>query len=138
MTDETYEELLKKALEKAKAKGSGERFEMPRAEIIVQGAQTILKNFSQVASALRRDEKHLMKYLARELAAPAHAEGGRAVFQGSLQQRAVQQKLESYVKEYVLCKECGKPDTKLLKEGNVAILKCEACGARAPVKQIKG
>lgn len=137
MTDETYGELLKKALEKAKAKGSGERFEMPRAEIIVQGAQTILKNFSQVASALRRDEKHLMKYLARELAAPAHAEGGRAVFQGSLQQRAVQQKLESYVKEYVLCKECGKPDTKLLKEGNVAIMKCEACGARSPAKRIK-
>lgn len=138
MTEETYEELLKKALEKAKAKTSGERFEMPKAEITVQGAQTIIRNFSQIAAALRREEKHLMKYLAKELAAPAHLEGGRAVFQGSLQQRIVQQKLESYVKEYVLCKECGKPDTKLVKEGTVTIMKCEACGARAPVKQIKG
>ncbi len=138
MPEETYEQLLKKALEKAKAKISGERFEMPAAEITVQGAQTILRNFSQLATALRRDEKHLMKYLAKELAAPAHLDGGRAVFQGSIQQRIVQQKLESYVKEYVLCKECGKPDTKIMKEGNITILKCEACGARAPVKQIKG
>lgn len=138
MPDETYEQLLKKALEKAKAKTSGERFEMPRAETAVQGAQTIIRNFSQIAAALRRDEKHLMKYLAKELAAPAHLEGGRAVFQGGIQQRIVQQKLESYVKEYAFCKECGKPDTKLAKEGTVTIMKCEACGARAPVKQIKG
>jgi len=138
MADETYGELLKKALEKAKVKTSGERFEMPRAEIAVQGSQTIMRNFSQIAAALRRDEKHMMKYLAKELAAPAHLDGRSAVFQGSLQQRAVQQKLESYVKEYVLCKECGKPDTKIVKEGTIAMLKCEACGARAPARQIKG
>lgn len=138
MPDETYEELLKKALEKAKAKTSGERFEMPQAEVSMQGSQTVFRNFSQIASALRRDEKHLMKYLAKELASPAHLDGGRAIFQGSFQQRILQQKLESYVKEYVLCKECGKPDTKFAKEGNVTILKCEACGARSPVKQIKG
>lgn len=138
MPDETYEELLKKALEKAKAKTTGERFEMPRAEVAAQGAQTIMRNFSQVAAALRRDEKHLLKYLAKEMAAPAHLEGGRAVFQGALQQRLLQQKLESYAKEYVLCRECGKPDTKLVKEGGITILKCEACGARAPAKRIKG
>lgn len=138
MPEETYEELLKKALEKAKARTSGERFEMPKAEMTGQGAQTIIRNFSQIAAALRREEKHLMKYFAKELAAPAHLEGVRAVFQGSIQSRMVQQKLESYVKEYVLCKECGKPDTKLVKEGGITILKCEACGARAPVKQIKG
>lgn len=138
MTEETYEELLKKALEKSKTKAFGERFEMPQAETVVQGSQTILKNFSQIAAALRRDEKHLMKYLAKELAAPAHLESGRVLFQGSLPQRVVQHKLESYIKEYVLCKECGKPDTKLLKEGGITVLVCEACGARAPLKKIKG
>lgn len=138
MPDETYEELLKKALEKAKAKTSGERFEMPVSEIMVEGSKTAIRNFSQIAAALRRDEKHLMKYLAKELASPAHAESGHAVFQGIIQQKIIQQKLESYAKEYVLCRECGKPDTKILKEGNAAILKCEACGARTPVRLIKG
>ncbi len=137
MPDETYEQLLKKALEKAKAKTSGERFEVPQAETSIQGSSTVLKNFSQIAVALRREEKHLMKYLAKELASPAHTESGRAIFQSSIQQKALQQKLESYAKEYVLCRECGKPDTKILKEGNAAILICEACGARTPVKQIK-
>ncbi len=138
MPDETYEQLLKKALEKAKARTTGERFELPVAEIAPQGSQTMLRNFSQVAAAFRREEKHLLKYLAKELAAPAHIEGGRAFFQGALQQRVLQQKLEGYVKEYVLCRECGKPDTKLAREGSITILKCEACGARSPVKRIKG
>ncbi|MBU3957732.1 MAG: hypothetical protein KKB25_01525, partial [Nanoarchaeota archaeon] len=57
MPDETYEQLLKKALEKAKTNTAGGRFEMPKAETIVQGAQTIIRNFSQIAAALRRDEK---------------------------------------------------------------------------------
>ncbi len=137
MPDETYEELLKKALEKAKTNTAGERFEMPKAETMQEGSRTVLKNFFQIAAALRREEKHLMKYLAKELASPAHTESGRAIFQSSIQQKALQQKLESYAKEYVLCRECGKPDTKILKEGNAATLICEACGARAPVKKIK-
>ncbi|MHA1988975.1 MAG: translation initiation factor IF-2 subunit beta, partial [Promethearchaeota archaeon] len=49
----------------------------------------------------------------------------------------IQKKIESYVKEYVLCKECGKPDTKLIKEGRITFLKCEACGAKSSVKSIK-
>ncbi len=138
MQDDSYEQLLKKALEKAKARTSGERFEMPKADVATQGAQTALKNFSQIAAALRREERHMLKYLSKEMAAPAHIEGGRAIFQGNLQPRMMQQKLESYVKEYVLCGECGKPDTKFVKEGSVTILKCEACGARSPAKRIKG
>ncbi|MHA1236157.1 MAG: translation initiation factor IF-2 subunit beta, partial [Candidatus Hodarchaeales archaeon] len=42
--------------------------------------------------------------------------------------------LRAYVKDFVLCEECQKPDTKLVREGRVLIKVCEACGARGAVK----
>lgn len=132
-----YEELLKRAMEKVKKKEGGERFSMPEADVIVQGNQTILRNFSQIAALLRREPKHLLKFLAKELASPASQDEQRAVFQTKIFQRLMQQRIEDYVKEYVICKECGKPDTKLIKEDRILIMKCEACGARSAVRPIR-
>ncbi len=130
-----YEDLLNKAYEKLpKVKTGEERFEIPKFEIMIQGNQTIVKNFAQVAQTLRREPKHLLKFLTRELATPGNLDQIRAIFQSRLLQNIVQRKLESYIKEYVLCRECKKPDTKLVKEGRITILKCEACGATAAVK----
>ena len=39
----------------------------------------------------------------------------------------------SYTETFVLCSECGRPDTHINKEGRVLILECEACGAHRPV-----
>jgi translation initiation factor 2 subunit 2 len=132
-----YESMLKLGLSKVKKPEGGERFEMPVAEVMIQGNFTIIKNFSQLSSILRRDVNHMLKFFTKELAAPGTIEGTRAIFQTRVSQRTVQQKLESYVKEFVLCRECGKPDTKLIKEDRILLLKCEACGAKASVKQLK-
>ncbi len=134
---EDYEKLLDKAMSKVKKSGTGERFEIPKVDSIIQGSQTILKNLSQIADSLRRDQKHILKYLAKETASPVHTDGQRGYFQSKIQQRTLQIKLENYIKEYVICKECKKPDTKLTKDGNITTLTCEACGARATVKPIK-
>lgn len=134
---ETYEELLKRAMDKVPKKtGTGERFEMPRMDAVAQGSQTIIKNFGDICSKLRRDPKHLMKFLTKELAVPGSTDGTRASFQGRLSYRMLQAKMELYVKEYVICKVCGRPDTKLIKEGRIDQMKCEACGARSPVREI--
>lgn len=132
-----YEKLLEEAYSKIKTAGKDERFEIPQAESFVQGAFTIVKNFSQIADYLRRDVKHMLKFFARELAAPGSLEGGKAIFQTRVSQKTVQQKLEEYINEYVLCKECKRPDTKLIKEERIMVMKCEACGAKCAVKQLK-
>ncbi|MEK6812055.1 MAG: translation initiation factor IF-2 subunit beta, partial [Nanoarchaeota archaeon] len=36
--------------------------------------------------------------------------------------------------EFVLCKECKKPDTELLREDRVTFIHCLACGAKHPVR----
>ena len=134
---QTYDEMLKKAFDKMPKKtGTGERFEMPQADVLPQGTQTIFRNFGAVCETLRRDPKHMLKYLSKELASPASIDGTRAIFQSKIMQRTMQARLETYVKEYVICKECTRPDTKLEKEDRLWFLRCEACGARGAVKGI--
>jgi len=130
-----YEELLNKAFEKLpKVKDSGERFEIPKIDLMIEGSQTIIKNFVQIANTLRRDPEHMLKFLTKELAAPGAIKQQRALFTAKLATSAVQQKLEVYIRDYVICKECKRPDTKLVKENRITILTCEACGAKYGVK----
>ncbi|MEM5872573.1 MAG: translation initiation factor IF-2 subunit beta [Candidatus Aenigmatarchaeota archaeon] len=133
-----YEALLNKAYEKLpKIEEGKDRFKIPIAETFIQGNQTIIKNFFQITEILRREPSHVLKFLAKELAAPAGLSGERAIFQSKISQKLIQQKIEAYINEYVLCKECKKPDTKLVKEDRLMFLKCEVCGAKAAVKAIK-
>ena len=133
-----YETLLNKAYENLpNIEKSTKRFEVPTVETMIQGRQTIVKNFSQICETLRRKPKHLLKFLTKELATPAGFDGVRATFQSKLPKKLIQNKLEAYVRDYVVCKECGKPDTKLIREDRITFLKCEACGAKASVKPIK-
>lgn len=133
-----YESLLNKAYEKLpKIEERVSRFKIPIAETMIQGNQTIIKNFSQIAETLRREPSHILKFLTKELATPAGLSGGRAILQAKFSQKMVQQKLESYMNDYVFCKECKEPDTRLVKEDRITFLVCEACGAKASVKAIK-
>ena len=45
--------------------------------------------------------------------------------------------IKSYVEDYVICSECGKPDTRLVKDDRVMILRCDACGSHRPVRKRK-
>lgn len=132
-----YEEMLKKIYSKLpKEVGSKGRFEIPLAEVAQQGTQTIIKNFAQICTVVRREQKHIFKFLTKELAVPASISDQRVIMQGRFSQKAIQQKLERYIKEFVFCTECGSPDTKLIKQDRITIILCEACGARASVKAI--
>ncbi len=80
------------------------------------------------------DADHLGKHLAREFATSSTEERGRLCLQGKFSGGMINRELAAYVKDFVLCEECGKPDTKLTKEGRILIKVCEACGARVAVK----
>jgi translation initiation factor 2 subunit 2 len=134
MTDENYLELLKKAKKDIPVQ-SGERFEVPKA-VIATGRQTAIKNFSDIAKTLRRDGKHIAKFLFKELAVPGSIRASELYLQGRIAQSLIDQRISEYVKEFVMCNECGKPDTVLQKIDKVDILKCEACGARRSVRTL--
>ncbi|MEM5792846.1 MAG: translation initiation factor IF-2 subunit beta [Candidatus Aenigmatarchaeota archaeon] len=133
----SYEEMLKEAEEKFPRNSENrERLEIPKPKCMIQGNQTIITNFTDITDIMRRDPKHLAKFLFRELAIPGHIEGKRLILQGRAQENLVEKKLEVYIKEFLYCKECNRPDTKIVKEGRLTFLVCEACGSKRSIKNI--
>ena len=132
---ENYEKLLDQAYSKIKKIGaSTERFEIPKIEGLFEGKKTILTNFFQIASYLRRKPEHFQKYLLKELATSGQIEGERLVINSRIPSAKINEKVESYSQEFVICKECGKPDTELKKEDRITFINCLACGAKHSVR----
>ena len=131
-----YKELLKKAREKLpKSVFEKKRFEIPKIIGHVQGNRTVLSNFLQIADILRREPEHLLKYILKGLATPGEIKkSGSVIIGAKIGASRINEKIRQYANEFVLCQECGKPDTKIEKEGNFHFLKCQACGARHPIK----
>ncbi len=131
-----YEKLLKEAFEKVKSQDSskGERFEIPKISGHFEGKKTILTNFSQISEHIRRNPDHFQKYLLKELAASGQREGDRLVLNMKVPSAKINKKVEDYVQEFVLCKECKKPDTELLKEDRLSFIHCLACGAKHSIR----
>jgi len=91
------------------------------------------KDFKEIASYLNRDLKHILKFIGKDMGAAWRMDGNRVIFVGKHSSIVINQKIEKYVKLYVVCPVCGKPDTKLVKVDRVLVMKCMACGAISPV-----
>ena len=132
---ENYEELLNQAYKEVKqVSGSGERFEIPKIEGRFEGKKTILTNLFQLASHLRRDPEHFQKYLLKELATSGQKQGDKFILNNKINSKKINEKIETYVNEFVLCKECKKPDTEIIKKDRFSFLHCLACGAKHSVR----
>ena len=133
-----YKALLEKARkELPQITFSKERFEVPRVKGGYQGKHTIITNFKQIADYLRRDPNHLLKFLVGELATQGRLQGNKADFTGRFTSEEINKKIKSYVEKFVICNECGKPDTKLVKEDRITYMVCMACGSKKPVRSLK-
>jgi len=135
--EETYESLLEDAYKKIKPVESKiERFEIPKVEGHIEGVRTIITNFKQICSYLRRDCNHVLKFLQRELATPGAIRGDRLLLTRKISSSIINEKLNLYVQHYVICKECKKPDTELTKEGEFSFIQCLACGAKKSISKV--
>ncbi len=132
-----YQEWLEKALQNLpRVESDRERLKIPEPEVVTAGTRTVLKNLKAIASVLNREPEHLMKYLLRELGAAGSSDGSQALFQGKFTSSVVKGRIERYVEEFVKCRSCNRPDTRLVKQGRIYIMRCEACGARTSVRNI--
>ncbi len=113
----------------------GSRFETPEAETDKRGNRTVITNFGEITDALNRDPKHLAKYLFGELGTAGHRDGKELILKGSFRRGSINEKIQQYCDDYVICDECNKPDTTIRNEKGVRMLKCEACGARRSLEE---
>jgi translation initiation factor 2 subunit 2 len=132
---ESYEQMLKDAYSRVKVvRAGGERFEVPKAKGMISGKNTIITNINEIASCLRRPVEHIMKFLLQQLAVSGKIDGERLILNTKLTSEKVNDKIALYTKEFVLCNECGKPDTEIAAEKGIKFKKCLACGAKSPAK----
>ena len=133
--DFDYQKLLRRAKDKLPQSEEQARFEIPKAVVSAIGKQTAIKNMQEIAKAMRRDPKHIAKFLFKELAVPGSL-GNELVLQGKFSSDIINKRIEDYTKEFVICNECKKYDTIIEKKDKILVLKCEACGARRSTKNV--
>ena len=130
-----YEKLLEKGRkELPESVLKSERFEIPKVKGHIQGNKTIINNFHQIASVLRREPEQIMKFILRELATPGELKKNALMIGTKVSAARVNEKIQLFANTFVICSECKKPDTKIMKEGKVSSIKCLACGAKHPIK----
>lgn len=135
----SYDEMLSKAYsELPDVLQSGDRFSIDKVKGHLEGSKTVISNLKQIAKVLNRDPEHLLKYLLRETASAGKFSGSRAIFAAKIGANTFNKKIKKYASEFVICSECGKPDSTLdVERGGISYLKCQACGTKKPVKSIK-
>jgi len=133
-----YEKLLEKAKkEMPQVALEKERFEIPKIKGHLQGNKTILSNFVQIAGIFGRKPEQMLKFVLKEIAAPGEMKKSGSVMIGAkVPANKINEKIRKFAYEFVLCHECGKPDTKIIKEGGVTFIRCMACGSKKAIKQI--
>ncbi len=138
MASDRYQDLLNRAREDIPDDlTSGERFQVPEVDIFYEGKSTVVKNFGDILDRLNRSSDHALPRLLRELGTAGDLEDGRLTLQGRMNAGKINDRIESYVEAFVICSECGRPDTHLDREGRTVIVKCDACGGHRPVKARK-
>lgn len=130
-----YAKLLDRAKEKLPHETEvHERLKIPEPDVLLEGKTTVIRNFGDIADIIRREPQHMFGYLLRELGTAGTIDGKRVLLKGSVPVSQIADRLQRYIDEYVICTECDRPDTRIVKDGRVQILVCETCGAHRPVR----
>lgn len=130
-----YQKLLKKAFEEMpESVKNKERFEIPKVVGHIEGNKTIISNFHQIADVLGREPEHLLKYILKELATPGEIDKNRVIIGRKISASSVNEKIQKYADEFVICKECKKADSQMVKKDKILFIKCLVCGAQHPVR----
>jgi translation initiation factor 2 subunit 2 len=132
-----YEKMLADAYENMPSSvTTRERFEIPKATGFLEGNRTVVKNFGEISKKFSRDVDHFQKFLLKELATPGTPRNDTLILGRKVQPALINEKIKKYADLYVICPECGKPDTTIKVEKDGSFLSCQACGSKTKVKEL--
>jgi translation initiation factor 2 subunit 2 len=135
--DLNYKELLNRIYMALPERTTGDsRFELPVADSIIQGKQTIWKNFTKCSKDLKREQDQLYKFVMKEISTSSAITNQTLVLNGIFNNYKLNQILTKYINNYVLCSACKKPDTEIVSQAGIKVLKCTACGAVTPLQKL--
>jgi len=137
--DYSYEWMLERAFKLAPKKtAKAQRFSLPKAVAMTVGSYTTVRNFKEIHSTLRRNPKHLSRFLLKKIgvAGAIDEQSGALILHGKVSAATINRLLDIYVRKYVVCPTCGSWDTVLKRQDRIWILRCEACGAETSVEPV--
>ena len=134
MSFDRYEKLLNDASDILSASTvSQERLKIPKPMLMEEGKQTIVRNFMDIIDIINRNDRDVSKFFMKEFGIGVNVEGRRLIINRKITEEEFNTKLEQYLNVYVRCYECNSPDTEIVKEGRVNVIRCKACGAQHPI-----
>lgn len=134
-----YDNLLDRARSQVPEdafKRSGERFQVPDVQLMLQGNRSIWQNFQEIINILNRPGKEVLKFVSGQLGTAGNMEGSQALFNGKFNAEVVDEVLNRYIDSYVICPVCTRPDTDIKKDTGAYYLVCSACGARTSIRPV--
>jgi len=117
-------------------KDASNRYKMPRLIANVErkgnGVITVIPNMPDIARALGRPPTYCTKFFGYELGAQTHFDlkNDRYIVSGNYDAATLQDKLDIFIKKFVLCKKCDNPETDLevLSKRGMITASCRECG----------
>lgn len=133
--DEEYLRLLDN-IYSYKKKTEANRFDPPAVKVENTSQKTFVY-LNDFASYIKRPVNHIFKFLLHEFLTSGSVEKDRVMLTGRFSPKQVQDKLKLYLQKYVYCKVCSSPDTEMIKQGKIYVIRCLACGAQYPAEDIR-
>jgi translation initiation factor 2 subunit 2 len=116
------------------------RYKLKPPQIMRIGTRKCMwHNFPEICETIKRKPDHVYSFFLTELGTTGSTDGnGRLIFKGTFVPKKIESLLIKYIGEYVTCKMCKSPDTKLEKEqaSRLFFVQCNSCGARRAVSTI--
>ncbi|MCL4334855.1 MAG: translation initiation factor IF-2 subunit beta [Candidatus Thermoplasmatota archaeon] len=138
MTSDDYFNLLNKANGNfSDLNRTQSRLKIPDPDVIYEGKSTIVRNFGDILEMINRPEKSVVKFLSVELGIGITIDGSRMIINRKVSPEIIQDKIKKYMDSFVICYECGSPDTEIQRLGRVEVLVCKACGAQHSIRMDK-
>lgn len=94
-----------------------------------QNTKTIIKNFATICEELKRDPTDIEKFVSYRLNLRVKINKKELVVHGNHSTTSLQNIINDYIRDYVLCKSCGNPETSIYNDKTINALTCSACGS---------
>lgn len=115
------------------------RYKMPKIEIQTEGKttniKTILINLNEVAASLKRPALIILKYIGYEKGTNIETKNNKYIVKGSYSTSEVQDLIYSFIEKYILCLDCGNPETYYELEKQNIVMICYACGGKNKIEK---
>jgi translation initiation factor 5 len=110
------------------------RYKMPKIQTVLQGSGNGIKtkwiNLPEVTNALKVPLEYPLKFIGKELGSNTEVKSNSYLINGNHTAETMQEKLDKFIKKYVLCPKCKFPEIygKIkIKKGEIRC-QCRSCG----------